>query len=448
MRTFDKVIGRSTSVLLKRLKSVSDGVEEIKISAWFNALAIDTVAESAIGIPFCSQEQSTGAEKDLLDALVSYVKVSDFGYEVDLVDKLEFLGCNVTLLRGLIALLALIPGTKRYRIRQNVLFIHKECQKIVASRGLAASGSHHGLHPPPPHPSSSSGKQGMEEVEERTSATQIKRSSEEGKKEGSWGTTTLTEDLLSVLTKVKIVPESAVDTKAEKKPLTSSQIASLVRELLVGGTETTGGTLACAVYIIDKYPQVKDKLRAEIDGWYVKKQRELQGEVELSDELIPDAIEIVQLPYLNQVVHEVLRVFPVLPVLGRQALHDCKLGEWFIPKGTVVEVPLCAMNYLPENFPDPEVFRPERFDPSCDEQKYRHPYVFLPFGLGPRMCLGKNLALLEVKTLLFLLYRHVDLRVVKDRVQLDANGNVALDVGATMKIKGGVYVTVHPRTAM
>lgn len=101
--------------------------------------------------------------------------------------------------------------------------------------------------------------------------------------------------------------------------------------------------------------------------------------------------QVLSLPYLDMVVHETMRLFPVLPVIDREAMQPYKIPNFdlVIEKHTPIFISLLGLHYDPEYFPNPEKFDPERFNeenrnniPSC---------VYMPFGEGPRKCIGKNI---------------------------------------------------------
>ncbi|GBO37588.1 Cytochrome P450 3A18, partial [Araneus ventricosus] len=96
--------------------------------------------------------------------------------------------------------------------------------------------------------------------------------------------------------------------------------------------------------------------------------------------------------------------------LERVAGEDYKLGDTgiVIPKGTTVTVPIYAMHRDPEFFPDPEKFDPDRFSP--EERAKRNPYTFMPFGGGPRNCVGMRFALVEVKVCLAYVLSHFKIK--------------------------------------
>lgn len=106
---------------------------------------------------------------------------------------------------------------------------------------------------------------------------------------------------------------------------------------------------------------------------------------------------VADMTYLEQCVNETLRKYPVASSLQRIALQDYKIPNTkiTIPKGTPVSVPIHAIHWDEELYPEPEKFDPERF--TQEEVSARHPMAYIPFGEGPRICIGMRFGLVETK---------------------------------------------------
>ncbi|XP_058071379.1 cytochrome P450 93A3-like [Magnolia sinica] len=188
-----------------------------------------------------------------------------------------------------------------------------------------------------------------------------------------------------------ILLEISEDESAEMK-LTRENIKAFILDNFVAGTDTTAVTTEWALAELINHPDVFKKARAEIDS--VGKNR-LIGES-----------DIPNLPFLQAIVKETLRLHPPGPVIYRKSTKDCKIGGYDVPANTQVFINVWTIGRDPQHWVDPLEFRPERFMPSDESDRSHHVDVrgqhfhFLPFGSGQRGCPGTSLALQVVQTTL------------------------------------------------
>ena len=208
------------------------------------------------------------------------------------------------------------------------------------------------------------------------------------------------------------------------KPFSDDVIMSNLITMLLAGEDTTAFTLAWAVHQLCDYPQWASELRREADA------------VVGSENVAVDVDAANRLNRANAVANETMRLRPVAPLLVLDAKVDTTLGDLLLPKGTGVAVLPRPPALDQTNFVDPFVFRPERWlgDASGPHNVSTH----LPFGSGPRMCPGRSLALLEMKTLLSMLYKNFDVE------RVGASKDVSELFGFTMS-PAGLRVRLHSR---
>ncbi|XP_077563276.1 cytochrome P450 3A24-like [Haemaphysalis longicornis] len=195
---------------------------------------------------------------------------------------------------------------------------------------------------------------------------------------------------------------------SSNKRLTEDEAMAQCLVFFVGGQHTTSSLIAHILYLLSIHPEVQEKLRMEVDECF-----ETHG-----DHISLDVVS--KLKYLHCVVSEALRMYPPIGRLERSPVEDCILGDTGIKlkKGDLVAIPVYAMHHDPQYFPDPFTFKPERFDD--DNVGSIHPYTYLPFGAGPRNCIGMRYALQAVKLSVLYTIRNVQLvRTEKTKVPLE-----------------------------
>ena len=183
-------------------------------------------------------------------------------------------------------------------------------------------------------------------------------------------------DLVSMLLEAKD-PETG-------RMMSDEEIIDNLLTFITAGHETTALGLAWTFHLLSQNPETERKVVEEIEAV-------AGGE--------PVAAEhIANLTYARQVFSEAMRLYPPAPVITRTALQGFKLGEHDIPAGTVLYVPIYAVHRHTALWDEPERFDPSRFEP--EKVKARHRYAYMPFGAGPRVCIGNAFAMMEAVAIL------------------------------------------------
>ncbi|XP_039348803.1 cytochrome P450 3A9-like [Mauremys reevesii] len=215
------------------------------------------------------------------------------------------------------------------------------------------------------------------------------------------------------------------------KGLTDTEILAQAFIFIFAGYEPTSNSLGYLAYELATHPDVQQKLQEEIDSVLPNKAP-----------LTYNAL--MQMEYLDMSVNEILRLFPLGGRLERVCKKDVEINGLTIPKDTVVMIPPSVLHRIPEYWPEPEEFRPERF--SKENKEMMDPYVYLPFGAGPRNCIGMRFALLSMKVAIASLLQNFTFRPCKETqipLKLNSQGFILPEKPIVLKLVPRAY-TSHP----
>ncbi len=204
-----------------------------------------------------------------------------------------------------------------------------------------------------------------------------------------------------------------------KQRMSLDQLRDNLMTFIVAGHETTALTLSWAIYLMARHPEHQKRARQEA-------QTVLNGRIAGAD-------DVPNLPFIRQVIDETLRLYPAAAIISRTAMApDTLCGREVRPKDSVI-IPIYALHRSHVLWDNPDAFDPSRFENPKSVKRYS----YLPFGDGPRICIGASFALQEAVIILASLLSRFEFEMV-------AGKEPELEMIFTLRPKGGVWVTTKP----
>jgi len=208
-------------------------------------------------------------------------------------------------------------------------------------------------------------------------------------------------------------------------PLTDLEIRDQSMTLMLAGHETTANALSWTIYHLAKNPEARARVEQEIDA-AVGKRRVTTDDLK-------------NLPLTLQAIKEAMRLHPPAYVIGRQATRDVMLGGVKVPEGRVVLLNIAGIHRRADIFDNPDSFDLDRL--SVEREKKLPQLAYMPFGAGPRVCIGNHFALMESHVMLATIMQHARIDLTNAGSEIDGEPLV------TLRPKGGVHARVSPRVA-
>lgn len=217
--------------------------------------------------------------------------------------------------------------------------------------------------------------------------------------------------------------------KPEGQWVDDDEIIRQMMTFMFAGHDTTMNQMTWLFYYISQNSEVEARFHAELD-------QVLAGRT-------PTFQDLSQLTFLDKLMKETLRLKPSAPSLGREVTRDITIHhqgkDWFLPKGTKAAWSPYIVMHHPDNWSDPETFNPDREQWKVEEGKWPAPMTFVPFGAGPRSCIGEEMARKEIKMVAAMVGQRF-------RLQLVPGHQAEAEFATTLRARYGMRMTVHTRT--
>lgn len=204
--------------------------------------------------------------------------------------------------------------------------------------------------------------------------------------------------------------------------MTDQQLRDEVMTLFLAGHETTALTLSWIWYLLAQNPQAEQKFHAELD--------------EVLGSRLPTMEDLPRLKYVDTIAREAMRLYPPAYGVGREAIEECEIGGYHVPRKTQVFMFQWTTQRDPRFFDEPDRFIPERWNDDFIERLPK--YAYFPFGGGPRFCIGSSFALMEIALVLATIGQQFRLALLSDHP-------VSLLPAMSLRPKDGIKVIIERR---
>jgi cytochrome P450 len=218
-----------------------------------------------------------------------------------------------------------------------------------------------------------------------------------------------------VLSRLLADNASEPDAKVRRRRLRDEMVT-----ILLAGHETTASTLSWTWYEISRHPEVARRMREEAQ--------------EVLGDGLPTQADLHRLTYTTMVIQEAMRLHPPVWILPRRAIEPDQVEGYDIPAGADVLICPYTLHRHPDFWADPERFDPDRFD--SDQAAARHRYAYIPFGAGPRFCIGNNLGMMEAVFVAAMVAREFQLT-------LEPGRKVVAEAMLSLRVRGGLPMIIR-----
>ncbi|XP_014486224.1 PREDICTED: cytochrome P450 4g15-like, partial [Dinoponera quadriceps] len=174
--------------------------------------------------------------------------------------------------------------------------------------------------------------------------------------------------------------------------MTDKEILNFVNSILFAAHETIAAASSFVLCTLGCLPEIQARVHDELDSIFYDSDRECTFQ------------DTINMKYLDRVILETLRLFPVVPLFGRKLNKDARIGNYVLPKDAIILIFPVVSHRTEKYYPNPLVFNPDNFLP--DNMRQRNSYAYIPFSAGPRSCLGRKYSMLTLKVLLSTLLRN------------------------------------------